>query len=610
MNLSSRQLLGRLALDLAAWCCMPAAFLLLYVYGHSVPGDAVLPHLRLVILALLGLTLVRLVLAVLIASPRGLRLAASLVTSTLLAVMILYYALVLIGLQSWGRVVSWELIASYSPQVLKLADALAISIPLSAGLLALGYLALLAGAWTYLKRFDWTPYAARHAPSGVFALVLIFGSTAWAFELARFLAAPPAERAEPVSLTFYPMEGAWNLQGHVVDRLSAARLDAREDAARAAYEPAAQAERRNVILIVVDALRPDHMGIYGYGRGTTPNLARLERAGRMRKARSLRAACSASACGLLSISSSKFVHQFSSRPILLQEILRRHGYRVHMILSGDHTAFYGLRQAYGELDSYYDGRTAGRWKYMNDDELVLERLAAFPAWDGVPVMMQFHLMATHALGRRANAAPQAAPWADSRGPLIDTYDSAVLRADAHIRRILETLERKGYLRNAVVAITSDHGEALGEHGRYNHTNSVREEVLRIPFVLVSYGYRPARGIDGRALASQVDIAPTLLEELAMRPPRTWSGAPLQEAAAGGVVYFQQHSEVGFFDPRDPGEIWKYWINFRTGEEYAFNLRLDPGETANAIGELPPQRVREWRVQALPGTSVFVQPGTF
>jgi glucan phosphoethanolaminetransferase (alkaline phosphatase superfamily) len=605
---------GRLALDIALWCAAPAAFLLAYVCLYGAPGSAVLPHLRLILDALLAVALCRLVLAILLArAPRALRAASAVLLAAALTPLLLYYALVLVGLRSWGRVVSWELIASYGGQAFRFAEALGVPVPLALGALATGFLLALAAAWAYLGSFDWAPHAARSAPRGAVASALLLGSALCSVEAVNFHASPAGERGEPFGLTFRPADGAWNLQGHGVDRLRAARLDAREDAERAAYRPAVGGRRPNLVLIVVDAMRPDHMGVYGYARPTTPNLSRLERSGAMRKAASMRAACSASACGLMSIASSKYVHQFSRRPILLTEVLRRHGYRVHMVLSGDHTGFYGLREAYGAVDSYFDGRDAPK-RYMNDDRLVVERLASLPPWDGEPVMFQLHLLAPHLLsGRDTARVPDAAARAlfgasgAAAGP-VERYDYALLQADATIAEILATLARNGYLNDAIVAVTADHGEGLGEHGLYSHTNSVYDAVLRVPFLLLSYGIAPGRPIDGHAVSSQVDIAPTLLAELGLRPPATWVGTPLQDAAPRDLIFFQQHALVGLIDRRAAPELWKYWIDARSGKEFAFNLRLDPAEERNLAGTLPAQQTREWRQLIGQGASMFVRPG--
>ena len=616
--MAPRALTG-VVLDVLAWQAMPAMFLFLYVSRNYLPAEAIVPHLRVALLALIALVTVRLGLA-LVLRPAGARVAAALAASLLLALMLAYYVLVLVGLQTWGRVVSWDLITSYGAQFLRLADALDLAAPVAIGVPILVYSGLSIAAWIYLGYFDWAPHLRRVLSTPLIAFITLAAGMVWAIELYRFVAAPPTQASEPVSLTFFPNEGAWDAHGHVVDRLMAANLEAAEEAARRAYVPAASMQRRNVILIVVDALRPDHMGIYGYRRDTTPHLARLEGAGVLRKAASVRASCASSFCGLLSISTSRFLHQFSESAITLQEVLRRHGYRVHMILSGNHAMFYGLRKAYGAVDSYFDGNERRSFKYENDDRVILERLAGLPAWDGEPVMFQFHLMSAHALGARDGARAKYAPAANyallvnrdaesSRGPserAINHYDNGVLQADAMIGGILEALGRKGYLENTVVAITADHGEALGEHGLFLHGNSVREEALRIPFVLVSYGYRPTAALDGHALASQIDIAPTLLAELGMPRPRTWRGAPLQASASRDFLYFQELWEAGLYDLRDAGSLWKYWTNLKTGEEYAFNLSVDPRERLNAIDQAPPELSRAWRAQLLAKGTLHVR----
>jgi glucan phosphoethanolaminetransferase (alkaline phosphatase superfamily) len=610
------RLARRLALDLALWYCVPAAFLFVYVERYFAPADAVAPHLRFLLMPLLALALFRLIVAA-AAGATAARVAGAAAAAALLGAMIAYYALVLIGLQSWGRVVAWDLIASYGRQAVNLADALGISPWAAIGAAALVYLALFALAWLYFARFDWAALAASGMRKPLLALIVAVGGALCAIELYSFRAGPATGESEPLSLTFYPLQAASDLHGHAVDRLSAARLDEAEDRSRAAYLPASQAERKNLIVIVVDALRPDHLGVYGYARDTTPHLAKLASAGRLRIAPPLHASCTSSVCGLLSISASKFLHQFSERPMTLQEALKRHGYRIHMILSGDHTLFYGLKKTYGAVDSYFDARDAGALRYMNDDRLIVDRLASFPAWDGEPVMMQFHLMSAHLLGKRDAASLKYLPAVSyalalgrdeeanerARQAAVNFYDDGVVQADAVIAAILDALERKGYLERAVVAITADHGEALGEHGVFQHGNSVWEETLSVPFMLLAYGYAPTQPIARARGGSQVDIAPTLLRELGLPRPASWKGAPLQDAPARDFLFFQERWDRGLLDSRDAANLWKYWVNTKTGEEYAFNLTLDPKERRNAIDSAPAGLKREWRLRVLSSASV-------
>src|SRR5690606_12934334 len=115
--------------------------------------------------------------------------------------------------------------------------------------------------------------------------------------LYAFSAYPPVAIGEPVSLTLFPEQGVRRLQS--TTSRSTALMDQAETKARAAYLPSSTAERRNVILIVADALRPDHMSVNGYHRETTPYLDSIFREGKVRRADRMLAACAESSCGLL-----------------------------------------------------------------------------------------------------------------------------------------------------------------------------------------------------------------------------------------------------------------------------------------------------------------------
>ena len=609
--------LRRPALDLIVWFSAPATFLFFYTRYPQISGEAVTPHLRLLLVAFLALILARMALARQIGGCRAPRAISAFIVSLAVGFILLYYALVLTGLELWGRVISWDLIRTYAIQASALRDALGVSLPGVCAVLAASYLALLAAAWVYLGRFDWIAPFARVLPTWLFTMVLLTGSTVCAVELYSFAAAPPTIEREPVSLTLFPLQATFDAQTRAIDSMRAERLDQLEDAARLGYQPNPAAVRRNVILIVVDALRSDRMGVYGYSRDTTPNLTRLAREGMIRKPLQMRSSCSASVCGLMSLLSSKFIHELSRRPITLQEVLKLHGYRIHLMLGGDHANFYGLRQLYGDVDSYQDAGTRRGW-YMNDDAGVLHDAASLPSWDGTPIMMQFHLMSAHGLGKRNEQFARFTPAAsyvipgNRVPPLVDNfYDNGVVQADEVIHQIMETLRRKGYLKSALVVVTADHGEALGEHGRYTHAHGVDEQVLRIPLLLIAQGYRPAVFSGGNTVASQVDVAPTVLAELGIARPATWSGMALQEPVTRAYTFFQEAYAAGLIDHRDPQNLWKYWADSSTGQEYAYGISSDPAEASNVIHSVAPQTRRDWRVQYLQiqsgGTAVAAQP---
>jgi glucan phosphoethanolaminetransferase (alkaline phosphatase superfamily) len=601
----------RIAADLVLWYGIVAAFLLLYVRVYAQPASAVAPHLAVIALPFAAMALARLFLSRLITHATLNRAVASMLTFAVLALLLVYYLFVLVGLRSWGGVVDWSVIPTFFEEGPEFLDALGVPRALVIGALGLVAACLFAGCWVYLGRYDWTA-SVRLSNAAVIAC-LAAGFAILAVASYDFVNAPWAAQSEPVSLTLFPDAGARNLEGHLVNPQTARSLDSVEDRARAAYVPAdtATANRRNLIMIVVDALRPDHMGVLGYARDTTPNLSRLERTREVRRWIA-HSSCANTICGLMSLANSKFPRRLSLRPFSLTEVLRRNGYRVHLILSGDHTHFYGMKDLYGAADSFYDGNSARRRGYfLNDDQLVVDRLASMPSWDGVPTMFQFHLMSVHVLAKHDDSGgfqpargylPTSAEDIGAPGrrddSAINFYDNGVVKADATIAQLLDILRDKGYLRNTLVVITADHGESLGEHGLYGHGNSVREEVLRIPLLLVSYGYGSSARIDPHRQALQVDIAPTILAEFGIPQPQTWVGKPLQQPAGPAFAYFDERLYTGLFDMRVPGKLWKYWVDVQG--EHAFDLSGDPHETRDLIAGVPGALRREWRVQAALG----------
>lgn len=604
-------MLRGLLLDCAIWFSCTALFLYVYVSRFGVPDTAIVPHLRYVGLLLCAVWIVRAALCWAISHPILRRAATTLVVSAALILLLLYYFLVIVGLNSWNRVVSWELVAGYLPHMVELAATLEIALWKAFLVMVAVLVPVLAGVWFYLRKFDWILLGVQASPGRMLGIYLAAGCVLLGVQLFYFLTFPDARRFEPFAMTAFPEMTVANLALNDVDKLRAAALDQREDQVRAAYKPNPGANKRNVITIVVDALRMDHMGIYGYERDTTPYLSQLEKEGRLRKVTDLRAACAETTCGLLSLYSSKFVTQFSSRPITVQEVLRSHGYAIKIVLGGDHTNFYGMTKIYREVDSFFDGSMAVGY-YPNDDKFVTEKAEALPAWDARPILLQYHLMSAHTLGKRNKGTGHFTPAKNYIGspsiysPALGTvaevtrnhYDNGVVQADNTIKQLLATLKGKGYLENAIVVITADHGEALGEHGLFTHANSLHEPLLRVPFMVISYGASPPELPQGLSNASLVDIAPTILAQLDMPAPASWSGVALNKDTVNPYTLFDQAYSHGLLDQTDPRHTWKYWIDVRTHTEFAFDIRTDPQETRNLIASVDPARKIAWRRKLL------------
>jgi len=596
---------GTLAASSLLFALLPVGFCAIYVEILGAPRTALLGHAQVVGLVWLALFSVR---AAIHAMPLGRALRNALSASAIALLVVLasiYYTLVVVGLVSWGRVISKELMVTYLAQAPDLLSALEIPPVLAVAVLVTVFVAVWGIAFAYVERFDWIA-SLLHRRSRRFVLLglvvplaSIAGIRAGEIEHTGW-----AQLGEPLSLTLYPEQGeSWrahrvpNSRANPNAATRTAELDRLEDAIRAAYRPNPAAKTPNVIIVSVDALRADHMSALGYVRPTTPRLDQLQRSGRMAQASSGYAVCTESVCGLLAIASSRYADGSPSRPMGLAAVLGSHGYRIHMILSGDHTHFYGLREAYGRVDSYFDGASQSA-RYVNDDRLVLDRVRSLGQWDGTPVMFQFHLMSSHLLGRRFEDTPSFGPSENyskirflpdrpgARERAVNFYDRGVLQTDRVIDELLELLRQRGYLREAVVVITADHGEALGEHGLYTHTNGVLEAQLKVPLLMMTFGQARIAPAPASALLSQVDIAPTLADAFGMPIPASWAGRPLRLVQAPRQVYFSQGNWEGLIGQSADSRTYKYWIDRRKVQEYAYELTNDPAERDNIAAKLP------------------------
>ena len=532
-----------------------------------------------------------------------------LLPAALFAALFALYAVDAVALGNWGHTVTFSLLRDFAgnlPNLVALAPTRAA--------VSLGFVAL--AGWLFLRaaprlRADLASFgtgASRRVAALGLAALLVGGWSA--ASLAR---APALWSREPLA--------------SLLD-LRLPRPDLPPPGAApeglADYRPARDFRRAHVVLIVVDALRADSMGVYDHARDTTPHLSRLRDEGKLARVELGVSTCSQSECGVLSLLGSQEAGRARPGALKLHDVLHVLGYRTRFLLSGAHLEWHGLADLFGpNVDLVRDDPT-------NDDANLLRALRDLPDADAARgEFLYLHLMSTHWFGVQRREHQRYQPTAKRfdwlfdirralaggvdealRGRVVNRYDNAVLQADAYLQRILDVLEAKGFLADAVVAIAADHGEALGERGddHYGHGADLYQELIRVPILFLDT--RGVADLDGTAFASQPDVAPTLLDRLGVAIPRSWdgvalgSGAPrrwsFHEAAIAG-----SRSRSGR-DERTRAVVWRgeegdtlKLIRFErrggdamrvVGREL-YDLGSDPGETRDLAADAPEARTR-------------------
>jgi arylsulfatase len=178
------------------------------------------------------------------------------------------------------------------------------------------------------------------------------------------------------------------------------------------------------------------------------------------------------------------------------------------------------------------------------------------------------------------------------------YMANVTLIDEKIGEILAALEEGGYLENAVVIFTSDHGDCLGDHGHIQKW-TMYDIITRTPLIVWAPGrYEGGREID--ALVQQFDIAPVVMELAGLPVPASWEArslSPLLEASAEGPLRTHVYAEQvrdGILTGTEMmtmvrDERWKLVHLLGNEDGGLYDLETDPGESRNLWHEPEAQR---------------------
>ncbi len=380
----------------------------------------------------------------------------------------------------------------------------------------------------------------------------------------------------------------------------------------------AEAPRPNIVLIVIDALRPDHLGCYGYDRQTSPFLDQMAREGVLFLDATAQATWTLASVASLLSSSYRIVRgshpetmaqvgqgieeevstfQPVAMPTSLQSELRKAGYATFACVGG------GFLDASLGFDSGFDWYWSARSLTTLPEQLsiVREHLSLDPQ---APFLLFLHTYEVHNYFQgwghcleefsRGYAGPlidrerleeacihgtpdRLSP--DDRQYIRDLYDGEILHTDRHLRGFLEWLLARPWGKDTVVVVTSDHGEGLGDHGAMSHGSTPYQSVARVPLMMS----RPNGRRAGHTVAQPValtDLMPTLLEIAGVAAPRGIAGQSLLPLLEGGGYGGPRpiFSESRGADLLAREGRWCYIARRGEGKEELYDIERDPDQT--------------------------------
>jgi arylsulfatase A-like enzyme len=282
----------------------------------------------------------------------------------------------------------------------------------------------------------------------------------------------------------------------------------------------------NVLFILIDTLRAERLGAYGYERDTSPTLDRLAESG-VRFARHL-AQSSWTKASMASLWTglhpqrtgiTRYDDIIPKDARTAAEVLQEAGFQtVGLYRNGWCAPTFGFDQGFEVYQHPAARPLPPAVRLANPtisdrgtDEGVTEAAQEFLRVSGQERwFLYLHLMDVHEFVYDEESALWGTGYSD-------IYDSSIRWTDGTIERLLASLSDMGHLDNTIVAIASDHGESFMERGIEGHARAVYRESTEVPFI-ISLPFQLDPGIVVEARTQNVDIWPTLLDLLGLEAP--------------------------------------------------------------------------------------------
>ncbi len=381
-----------------------------------------------------------------------------------------------------------------------------------------------------------------------------------------------------------------------------------------------EVSKPNIILIVIDALRPDHLSCYGYPRDTSPNIDKIAQQG-VRFTQAIAAGSwTVNSVPSILTGTYPFVHQVRDWNALKNSSIET---LVHFLdQQGVQTALFTNHAGIDTIEVKDDFATVHISNNLNEDDYELTRKVInwLEANDAEQFFLYLHYQGVHSpyvipepykskylddefrIKKEIPISPEhrsedrtggydgfaKIPYVMVENNISDVsyyiaqYDGAISYTDEQVGWLMDGLQRLELLKNTIVILTADHGEMLGEHDFYFTHETCYENNIRVPLIVRFPGLFPK----GKIIAQQVsliDIAPTILEIVRIDIPNYMQGKSLQNLFKKQEFILHPYIYCEIDNTRAVRtEGWKLIQDGLSCELY--NLLDDPEEQRNLINK--------------------------
>jgi phosphoglycerol transferase MdoB-like AlkP superfamily enzyme len=327
------------------------------------------------------------------------------------------------------------------------------------------------------------------------------------------------------------------------------------------------AEGMNVLWIMIDTLRADHVGFYGYGRDTTPHFDALARRSLVFK--NAFSQYPYTNYSVLSFWHSRFFPKPDTEEVpLLGESLRERGYQTAWITPID-----------GVMPMSEDFQTMELLDRAEAPKITERALQKLSEIGDSKFLLWVHYFEPHLSYDTEGEVYHY--YGDEKK---DLYDGAVRMVDRELEKLFQALRDKGLDRNTLIVIHADHGQEHYERGSWTHAFTVYNEMLHVPLLIHVPGAPPG-SFD--AAVRLVDLLPTLYDLLGLDSASLFEGKSLLSVVNGG----EEKSRLVFARRDEHFEAarrndWKLIQALQSGVLELYDLKRDPGEKTNLVANEP------------------------